>query len=189
MVSKRNKKSNTRKVASTDCHTEISNSKQERLGRCNLSLESKKKKTASNAEGLPLRGMKKWLLDYHRKRPGVDVLMQEIDDFIEGYEVRLEKERQEREAAASGEGWTVVAHQKGRKKNIDAESGIAVGSIAEAAAKAKSAKKKSKELDMAFYRFQRREARRNEILELQKKFDDDKKRIAQMRAARKFRPY
>ncbi|XP_057859165.1 uncharacterized protein LOC131067996 isoform X3 [Cryptomeria japonica] len=142
-----------------------------------------------NTKGAPLKGMKKWLLDYHGKRPGLHVLMREIDEFIMDHEDRVEKERKEREAAAAAEGWTVVVHQKGRKKTVDAESGIAVGSVAEAAAKAKSAKKKSKETDVAFYRFQMREARRNEILELQKKFDEDRKRIVQMRAARKFRPY
>lgn len=142
-----------------------------------------------NKEDVPLRGMKKWLLDYHSKRPGLKVLQQEIDDFIENHEAQAEKERKEREAASAAEGWTVVVHHKGRKKTVDSESGIAMGSIGLAAAQAKKAKKKAKESAVTFYRFQRREARRNEIMELQNKFEEDKKRIAQMRAARKFRPY
>jgi len=142
-----------------------------------------------NKKDVPLRGMKKWLLDYHSKRPGLKVLQQEIDVFIVDHEAQAEKERKEREAAAAAEGWTVVVHQKGRKKTVDSESGIAVGSVGLAAAQAKNAKKKAKESAVTFYRFQRREARRNEILELQNKFEEDKKRIAQMRAARKFRPY
>ncbi|KAL3682262.1 hypothetical protein R1sor_000284 [Riccia sorocarpa] len=36
---------------------------------------------------------------------------------------------------------------------------------------------------------QRREAKRNEVMELQKKFEEDKKKIATMREARKFRSY
>lgn len=133
--------------------------------------------------------IKEWLLDYHNKRPGLKVLQQEIDDFIENHEAQAEKERKEREAASAAEGWTVVVHHKGRKKNVDSESGIAMGSVGLAAAQAKNAKKKAKESAVTFYRFQRREARRNEIMELQNKFEEDKKRIAQMRAARKFRPY
>lgn len=179
---------------------ELSKHKQEKL---HVALESRKKKKIKkrrpaaeddnveeeNKEDVPLRGMKKWLLDYHSKRPGLKVLQQEIDDFIENHEAQAEKERKEREAASAAEGWTVVVHHKGRKKTVDSESGIAMGSIGLAAAQAKKAKKKAKESAVTFYRFQRREARRNEIMELQNKFEEDKKRIAQMRAARKFRPY
>lgn len=182
---------------------ELSKHKQEKLHEGHVALESRKKKKIKkrrpaaeddnveeeNMEDVPLRGMKKWLLDYHSKRPGLKVLQQEIDDFIENHEAQAEKERKEREAASAAEGWTVVVHHKGRKKTVDSESGIAMGSIGLAAAQAKKAKKKAKESAVTFYRFQRREARRNEIMELQNKFEEDKKRIAQMRAARKFRPY
>eukprot|EP00252_Welwitschia_mirabilis_P001435 TRINITY_DN11294_c0_g1_i1.p1 TRINITY_DN11294_c0_g1~~TRINITY_DN11294_c0_g1_i1.p1 ORF type:complete len:144 (-),score=45.27 TRINITY_DN11294_c0_g1_i1:225-656(-) len=135
------------------------------------------------------KGMKKWLHDYHSKRPGLDVLRCEIDAFILAHEAEVEKERKEREAAAAEEGWTVVTHHKGRKKDVDPESQIAVGSVSQAAIHVKQAKKKSNPTDMCFYRFQRREAQMNKILELQSKFEEDKKRIAQLRAARKFRPY
>lgn len=182
---------------------ELSKHKQEKLHEGHVALESRKKKKIKkrrpaaeddnveeeNKEDVPLRGMKKWLLDYHNKRPGLKVLQQEIDDFIENHEAQAEKERKEREAASAAEGWTVVVHHKGRKKTVDSESGIAIGSVGLAAAQAKNAKKKAKESAVTFYRFQRREARRNEIMELQNKFEEDKKRIAQMRAARKFRPY
>lgn len=57
------------------------------------------------------------------------------------------------------------------------------------AATERAKKKQRKEGILDFYRFQRREARRNEVLELQQKFEEDKKRIAKMKAARKFRPF
>lgn len=99
------------------------------------------------------------------------------------------QERKEKEALAAEGGWTVVVHHKGRKKTTDSESGIAVGSVAQAAVENKMTKKKHKEVGQDFYRFQRREAQRNEIMTLQSKFEEDKKRLQQMRAARKFRPY
>ncbi|XP_031473155.1 uncharacterized protein LOC116245759 isoform X2 [Nymphaea colorata] len=135
------------------------------------------------------KGMKKWVTEYHQRRPGLEILQQEIDDFIVAYETRKEKERKEREALAADGGWTVVTHHKGRKKTMDAESGIAVGSIAEAVVLEKIAKKKNKEPAKDFYRFQRREAQRNEVMMLQSKFEQDKKRIQQLKAARKFRPF
>ncbi|KAK1297553.1 hypothetical protein QJS10_CPB15g00948 [Acorus calamus] len=135
------------------------------------------------------RGMKKWVVEYHRSRPGLAILQERIDDFITAHEAQLEQERKEREERAAEGGWTVVAHHKGRKKTTDAESGITVGSVAQAVVADKLANKKSKEVSLDFYRFQKREAQRNEIMMLQSKFEQDRKRIQQLRAARKFRPY
>ncbi|KAI6700400.1 hypothetical protein NL676_014724 [Syzygium grande] len=135
------------------------------------------------------KGMKKWVMEYHQKRPGIETLQQRIDDFISTHEAKLEQERKEREARVAEGGWTVVTHHKGRKKTTDRESGIVVGSVSQAALEDKLAKKKRKEVGSDFYRFQRREVQRNEIMMLQSKFEQDRKRIQQLRAARKFRPY
>ncbi|XP_020089813.1 ribosomal RNA-processing protein 7 homolog A isoform X2 [Ananas comosus] len=135
------------------------------------------------------RGMKKWLIEYKQNRPGLKELQQRIDDFITTYEEQQEQERREKEARAAEGGWTVVVHHKGRKKTTDAESGVTVGSVAQAAVVDKIEKKKSKEVALDFYRFQKREAQRNEVMMLRSKFEQDKKRIQQLRAARKFRPY
>ncbi|CAI9095711.1 OLC1v1031708C2 [Oldenlandia corymbosa var. corymbosa] len=135
------------------------------------------------------KGMKKWIMDYQYKRPGLKVLQERIDDFITRYEAKEEQERREREARAAEDGWTVVTHQKGRKKTTDTETGVVVGSVTQAAVLDKMSKKKSKDVGVDFYRFQRREAQKNEIMRLQSEFEQDKKRIQQLRAARKFRPY
>jgi len=137
------------------------------------------------------KGMKKWITVYHQNRPGLEILQLRIDDFMTAYEEQQEQARKEQEALAAEGGWTVVVHHKGRKKTTDAESGIAVGSVAQAAVLEKEAKKKSKTKDIGvdFYRFQKREAQRNEIMALQSKFEQDKKRIQQLRAARRFRPF
>ncbi|WCJ25461.1 hypothetical protein M5689_007345 [Euphorbia peplus] len=135
------------------------------------------------------KGMKKWLMEYHQSRPGLKVLQQRIDDFMNAHDEKLEQERKEREEEASKDGWTVVVHHKGRKKTTDSESGITVGSVAPAVAENLGTAKKHKEVNLDFYRFQKRESQRNEILALQSKFEQDRKRIQQLRAARKFRPY
>lgn len=135
------------------------------------------------------KGMKKWITQYHQSRPGLKVLQERIDDFIMAHEAREEQARAEKLAQAAEGGWTVVVHQKGRKKTTDAESGIAVGSVAQAAVLDKMGKKKNTNVGLDFYQFNRKEAHRNEIMMLQSKFEQDKKRIQQMRAARKFRPY
>ncbi|QCE04642.1 ribosomal RNA-processing protein 7 [Vigna unguiculata] len=111
-----------------------------------------------------------WIMEYHQSRPGLEVLQHQIDDFIIAHEEKLEEERKEKEALAAEGGWTVVVHHKAAMEN-------------------KMTKKKHKEVGLDFYRFQKREAQRNEIMTLQSKFEEDKKRLQQMRAARKFRPY
>ncbi|GFZ18986.1 hypothetical protein Acr_27g0007250 [Actinidia rufa] len=114
------------------------------------------------------RGMKKWVTEYQQSRPGLKILQQRIDDFMTTFEAQEEQ---------------------GRKKTTDAETGVTVGSVAQAAVLDNMAKKKSKDVGLDFYRFQKREAQRNEIMALQSKFEQDKKRIQQLRAARKFKPY
>ena len=49
-------------------------------------------------------------------------------------------------------------------------------------------KRKRKEL-VNFYSWQLRESQREEIARLRQRFEEDKQRVAQLRAARKFRPY
>ncbi|KAK3000143.1 hypothetical protein RJ639_023360, partial [Escallonia herrerae] len=93
--------------------------------------------------------------------------------------------RKEKEARAAEGGWTVVVHHKGRKIIADTESGIVVGSVVQAAVMDKMDKKKSKEVELDFYRFQKKGGQE----EWYSKFEQDKQRIQQLRAARKFRPY
>ncbi|GAQ80219.1 ribosomal RNA-processing protein 7 [Klebsormidium nitens] len=148
--------------------------------------------TNGNGGGGELEGLAKWIKQYHDARPGLEVLQAQIDQWMAEFDVREEQARREREAkAAEDDGWTLVVGKAGRKKNTDAE-GTAVGAVApEVAARAaeEQARKKNKGQVLDFYRFQERDRRRSELMALQQKFDEDKKRIARLKASRKFRPY
>ncbi|MQM04557.1 hypothetical protein Taro_037361 [Colocasia esculenta] len=159
------------------------------LGDPGASSSSRQSLSPTTASGTNPRSSTEWVLDYRRGRLGLDMVQQRLDEFMTAYEAEQEQARKEREAQGAEEGWTVVVHHKGRKKTTDSESGIAVGSVPQAAVEDKMAKKKQKELALDFYRFQKREAQRNEVMMLQSKFEQDKKRLQQLRAARKFRPY
>lgn len=76
------------------------------------------------------------------------------------YDYHLMQEKQEREAAAAEEGWTVVVSKTGRKKTTD-DTGIAVGAVSAAAVMERAKKKQKTDISVDFYRFQKREARRN----------------------------
>uniref|UniRef100_A0A2P2JMM2 Ribosomal RNA-processing protein 7 C-terminal domain-containing protein n=1 Tax=Rhizophora mucronata TaxID=61149 RepID=A0A2P2JMM2_RHIMU len=82
------------------------------------------------------------------------------------HEEKIEQERKEREARIAEEGWTVVKQHKGRKKSADAESGITVGSVAQAVVEDQTNKKKRKEVGLNFYRFQIKDAQRNGMINL-----------------------
>ncbi|KAI3970940.1 hypothetical protein MKX01_024587 [Papaver californicum] len=135
------------------------------------------------------KGMNKWMTEYHQSRPGLEILQRKIDEFMDSHEKQEEEARQERESRVADDGFVVVKHHKGRKKTTDSESGTAVGSVSQAAVLDKMAKKKNKDVGIDFYRFQKRDAQRNEVMMLQSKFEQDRKRIQQLRAARKFKPY
>ncbi len=106
--------------------------------------------------------------------------------------------------APAAQGWTVVEAKRGRKKTSDG-AGTSVGSTkrtGNAGVKRQAAdgddegggkrRKKAEDLAVAglpdFYKFQRKEAQRNAVAELQRRFEDDKKRLQQLKAARKFKP-
>lgn len=76
------------------------------------------------------------------------------------------QERKQREARDAEGGWTVVVHLKGRKKTTESESGITVGAANKTVVEDQVTKKKRKEVGLNFYRFQRREAQRNGMLNL-----------------------
>ena len=132
------------------------------------------------------RGLAGWLAEHRAARPGLEVLQAEVDAWVAAHdaEAAAAAERAAEEAAGD-DGWTVVGAKRGRRKTTDGE-GTAVGGVAPA--KAARAKLAGPEIHQDFYRFQKRENQRAAVAELRAKFEEDKKRIAELRAARKFKP-
>lgn len=65
----------------------------------------------------------------------------------------------------------------------------AVGGVALAKATALGeASQKKKRAEVDFYRFQQRDKRRDELLDLRLQFEEDKKRVQELKASRKFKP-
>ena len=131
-------------------------------------------------------GLKAWVVAHKAEKPGNNELQQQLDDWMEEFEAEEERRKTEARAAMEEDGWTVVQRHKGRKKNTS-ESGVTVGAVAAAAAVARAAKKRPAEYTN-FYRFQQRDKRRNELLELRERFEEDKRRLAELKAVRRFKP-
>ena len=74
------------------------------------------------------------------------------------------------------------------RRDDDAEEGDDTASGAAATNGRRKKRKKNLEL-VNFYRFQMREAKRERLAALRQRFEEDKARIAKMKAARKFMPF
>lgn len=131
-------------------------------------------------------GLKSWVEAHKAQKPGNVELQRQLDEWMEDYEAEEQKKKEEAMQAMEGDGWTVVQRHKGRKKSSTA-TGTAVGAVAAAAAATRVTGKRKLELTN-FYRFQQRERRRSDLVELRQKFEEDKKRLAELKALRKFNP-
>jgi RNA recognition motif-containing protein len=131
------------------------------------------------------QGLKAWVNAHKAQKPGNAELQRQLDKWMEDYEAEEERRKASAMASMEEDGWTVVQRHKGRKKNTS-ESGVTVGAVAAAAAAARAAKKRPIE-HADFYRFQQREKRRNDLLELRERFEEDKRRLVELKAVRKFK--
>jgi hypothetical protein len=105
---------------------------------------------------------------------------------VQEFDAKVAEERRKRERVVVDEDGFVLVTRKG-KRSRNEEGGATVSTVTAAAAEHASKTRRSL-TKVDFYRFQQREAKRNEIAELRSKFEADKARIMQLRAQRKFRP-
>ena len=129
-----------------------------------------------------------WLAAHRAARPGLEVLQAEVDAWIAAHEAEAAAEAAAAGAAAAeDDGWTVVGAATGRRKTTDGEGTVVGGVDKKVAERARAAAAPTVHAD--FYRFQKRETQRAAVADLRVKFEEDKRRIAELRAARKFKPY
>ncbi|KAM6904838.1 ribosomal RNA-processing protein 7 homolog A [Xenentodon cancila] len=140
-------------------------------------------------EQRPVRtGVQKWIQQYKESFVHPDKLQQKVDSFMQEYDKRKEEEAEQQKQEAEQqqedeEGWVKVTRgHKGAKARPHSEAAN------QRTLQREIRKKKRKEL-MNFYTWQHRNTQKEHIAELRKKFEEDKQRIALLRAQRKFRPY
>ncbi|XP_012735090.2 ribosomal RNA-processing protein 7 homolog A [Fundulus heteroclitus] len=133
-------------------------------------------------------GVQKWIQQYSKSFIRPDKLQLTVDSFMQDYDKRKEEEaerqRQEVEKQQEDEeGWVKVTRgHKGAKARPHSEA-------ANKRTLQREKRKKSRKELMNFYTWQHRNTQKEHIAELRKKFEEDKQRIALMRAQRKFKPY
>ncbi|XP_076310269.1 ribosomal RNA-processing protein 7 homolog A [Tachypleus tridentatus] len=149
--------------------------------------ESEPRILSSQTHRLPV-GIKKWCQEYNDKVPNLTALKEEIDTYMSEFDKKVEEEKKqakEMEGVPDEEGWITVT--KHGKKPVAPRTEMYQKKVL-----AKEKKKRSQKELLNFYTFQIRQSKMEHLAELRKKFEEDKQRIALMKAARssrKFKPY
>ncbi|KAF6213174.1 hypothetical protein GE061_010890 [Apolygus lucorum] len=124
-------------------------------------------------------------IDGYNQRVNLDceALKKEVDEYMAQYDNSKEeiqvKEKQKQEEEEAEDGWVTV----GRKTGIPRKESVHKKII-----KKQDSRTKKTQL-MNFYRFQIRESKMNQLVKLREKFEEDKKRITQLKESRKFKPF
>ncbi|NWW95891.1 RRP7A protein, partial [Rhynochetos jubatus] len=139
-----------------------------------------------STESHPVKtGVSKWIESYAASVVDPEELKAEVDTYMQDYDKKIAEE-EAKEAKEEGvpdeEGWVKVT-RKGRKPGLPRTEAANLRVL-----EREKRKRARKEL-LNFYAWQHRETKREHIAQLRKKFEEDKQRIALMRAQRKFRPY
>ncbi|KAJ2850031.1 hypothetical protein IWW36_002216 [Coemansia brasiliensis] len=144
---------------------------------------------AESTNPLDYRGLSRYLYEYRASRPPVELLKTEVDSYMEKFEAaQYERERMlsQQQNVPDEDGFVTVVRRGRHTKNTDGSVSVTAASADDARA---AGSRKKEVLIGNMYRFQMRERKNNQLLELRKKFEQDKEKIARMRQARQFRPY
>ncbi|XP_040264220.1 ribosomal RNA-processing protein 7 homolog A isoform X1 [Bufo bufo] len=130
-------------------------------------------------------GIHKWIEDYEKSFTDVAALQAAIDHYMQEYdkkEAKKEDKAKRKEGVPDEDGWITVT-RKGR------HPGVARTEAVNHRLLEKEKKKSAQKELLNFYAWQHRNKKKEHLAELRKKFEEDKQKIALMRAQRKFRPY
>ncbi|XP_068938065.1 ribosomal RNA-processing protein 7 homolog A isoform X2 [Petaurus breviceps papuanus] len=139
-----------------------------------------------SAQSHPVKtGIEKWAADYADSLVDPEALRQEVDKFMADYDKKMAAEDAKAEAeegVPDEEGWVKVT-RRGRQPGLPRAEAASLRLLE------KEKRKKARKELLNFYAWQHRETQREHLARLRKKFEEDKQRIALLRAQRKFRPY
>ncbi|KAJ0178040.1 hypothetical protein K1T71_005863 [Dendrolimus kikuchii] len=130
-------------------------------------------------------GLKKWIEDYNGSVVQAKTLKDNIETYMKQHDAEVkQKEKKEKQLEEEDEeGWVTVT-RRGKVENFartDKVSNRIMG-------KEQKALKEKLQLKN-FYTFQIRESKMKHIVALRQKFEEDKKKIAQIKQSRRFKPF
>lgn len=137
---------------------------------------------AVNCEEHPiLTGVAKWTNEYNKRMVDPIEMQKEIEDYMKVYDKM--KKAEDIQVESDDEGWITVG-KKGQNAGFKQKESV----ISKLEQKIKNQKKKTKNLTN-FYSFELRESKKQQLMELRRKFEEDKLKMYSMKQNRKFKPY
>ena len=134
---------------------------------------------AAPSSSSPTSGLDGLLAAHRAARMPAEQLQAQVEAYCGAFEEAEEREREAKRRAEEepdDDGFVMVTSKR-----------VKTGDEATNKKSRLRSKKKKKELTN-FYAHQIRETKRNQLMELRQKFEEDKKRIEKLKAGRKFRP-
>ncbi|PPQ78911.1 hypothetical protein CVT25_002371 [Psilocybe cyanescens] len=132
---------------------------------------------------------------YDALRPPLDAVRAFADSSIEVYEYELAKSRQKSkyrkgEAIVDDDGFTLVTRGGAYGKTLGGGVGVASKTFQRSGESARNRHhKKEKKEKEGFYAFQKAEKQRSGLIELKRKWEEDKAKVEKLKASRRFKPY
>lgn len=147
-----------------------------------LILRSKELPPLSTAEHPILTGVAKWTAQYNSQTVDTDKMQEEIDDYMKHYDKVKKAEETQGDEGDDGE-WITVG-KRGHNAGFKQKESV----ISRLEQKIQDQKNKAKNLT-SFYTFEMRESKKQQLVELRKKYEEDKLKMYSMKQNRKFKPY
>ncbi|KXN81735.1 hypothetical protein AN958_02592 [Leucoagaricus sp. SymC.cos] len=131
---------------------------------------------------------------YDSLRPPLDAVQEHADTYIEVYEYELAKNKQKSqykkgEAIVDEDGFTLVTRGGAYGQTLGGGVGVASKKFQQTGQTRTRNNKKEKKEKEGFYAFQKAEKQRKEILDLKRKWEEDKAKVEKLKASRRFKPY
>ncbi|CAK9811664.1 Ribosomal RNA-processing protein 7 homolog A [Anthophora quadrimaculata] len=134
-----------------------------------------------------LAGLAKWCKEYNFSITNEKVIKQDIEAYMEIYEKKIaDKKAKEKamEEAEDNDGWVTVTGRKKRGQFALSRKQSTINKVLH-----KEEQKNKKKQLLNFYTFQIRENKKQNLAELRKKFELDKKRLQDLKSKRTFKPF
>ncbi|XP_033323372.2 ribosomal RNA-processing protein 7 homolog A [Megalopta genalis] len=142
----------------------------------------------NDEQNVCLTGLAKWCKDYNDSICDEERMKKEIEDYMNNYDRRINEkiisEKAMAEEDKSNDGWVTVTGQKKRGQYALARKDSVINKVQQ-----KEEQKNKKKQLLNFYTFQIRESKKQNLAELRKKFELDKKRLQDLKSKRTFKPF
>lgn len=134
-----------------------------------------------------ITGIEKWTNEHNKKIINVNDMQLEIEEYMKHFDKLVEADNNLDNTEADEDGWIQVG-KKGHYSGFK-QSETVVHRLEEKLQNQRKKAKKNLQQISGIYAFEARENKKQELVELRKKFEEDKSKLLAMKQNRKFKPY